>query len=67
MFKKEDEYTAPEVLTDEPLELVSGGNDPLGVATVGALILHGPISGPIGPERPVVPVNVPPVRGLSPL
>ena len=64
MFKKENDYTAPEVLTDEQLELVSGGDaGSLGAATV----IHPPIGpiGPIGPPRPVL--NPPPVRGLPPL
>jgi hypothetical protein len=60
MFKKENDDTAPEVLTDEQLELVSGGDaGSLGAATV----IHQPI-GPIGPRRPVL--NPPPVRGLPP-
>ena len=55
MFKREAEYTAPEVLTEEQLEIVSGGVDAMGnQPTCPPLppILHtGPIVVPQGPIK----------------
>jgi hypothetical protein len=63
MFKK-DENGTPELLTDEQLELVSGGDkDPL----VPAAVIVGPAEVFLpGPIHFVPVVNVPPVRGLPP-
>jgi hypothetical protein len=55
MFKHEAEYNAPEVLTEEQLETVSGGVDALGnmpICPPPRPVLHtGPITTPQGPIK----------------
>jgi hypothetical protein len=55
MFKKEDENTAPEVLTDEQLELVSGGDIIDGNIPICPPWFPGRPGGHPGPTFPVAP------------